>query len=123
MLDQVKKEKDSEIKKIKVKHKINEIEEEKSENLEKPETKENENTNLNNKINEIKANTVDHNEEKKEIQNEKTRDNSANGNDQRMKQLEKEKDEKIKSVLAKFGTQISQLEAQIKQNKSIILFN
>jgi len=38
-------------------------------------------------------------------------------NDARIKKLEKEKEEKIKSVLAKFGNQISQLETQLKQNK------
>lgn len=126
MLDQVKKERDNEIVKIKEKYNIIEKKNDKKLSVLSPNK-----TNTNNETKEINKSesrasqisissemkaSVKENEVKKEsqpIQNNETLDEN------KIKQLEKEKDEKIKSVLAKFGNQISQLEAQIKQNKSI----
>lgn len=77
-----------------------------------------ENTDNNNKI-------IDQNDEykeKKSIQEyEEKKEKQEDLKELKMKQLENEKNEKIKIVLSKFGNQINQLEAQLKQNKSIII--
>lgn len=126
MLDQVKKERDNEILKIKEKYNIIEKKNEKKLSVLSPNKASTSNENkeikeinkkesqTNQSLNEMKASVKEN-----ETKIEQASQNNDALDENKIKQLEKEKDEKIKSVLAKFGNQISQLEAQIKQNKSI----
>ena len=128
MLDQVKKEQTNENEKLNIKYDIKEP----NENIKKEEViKKND---LEIKIEPLKNEPIKNEPIKNEpIKNESIKNESIKNEqpekiqeeekleapvDAKIKKLEKEKDDKIKAVLGKFGNQINQLEAQLKQNKS-----
>lgn len=106
----MKKEQHTEIEKLNKKFNIE------SPTLEKTEPKKNESDVHNEHIN--SGTEINANSEKKDIHEEEKKEKGDDPEEARIKKMEKEKDEKIKFVLSKFGNQINQLETQLKQNKS-----
>lgn len=108
MLDQVKKEQDTELDKLSKKYNVR-IPDELSPSKDSKEVKESKE----------ESKVLLEAEKKEEVSvKEERKEKSSDLEEDRIRRLEKEKDEKIKMVLAKFGNQISQLETQLKQNKS-----
>lgn len=123
MLDQVKKDQELEIEKLNKKYNIETviIEKPKSTKEEAPPQKESLQNNNNNNSNDNNETAKTTKKETLETEPEEEKKEKKGGDPEeeaRIKKLEKEKDDKIKSVLSKFGNQISQLETQLKQNKS-----
>ena len=123
MLDQVKKDQELEIEKLNKKFNIEPVIVEKPKATKEEAIIEKDNLQNNNNSNNNNNNETAKTSKKETLETEpeeekKEKKGGDPDEEARIKKLEKEKDDKIKSVLSKFGNQISQLETQLKQNKS-----